>query len=226
MRQRDANLNEVIVYNADIEAEHLGYRPVTLSTNRGELQGRYYPVENASQGAIWVGGVGGDWDTPADGLYPKLAHDLKSNTIASLRLYFRYPTQLQEAVHDVLAGVSFLQDQEIDTIALIGHSFGGAVVIQAGVRSPCVRTVVALASQAYGAESVAELATRSSLLLLHGRSDRILPYSCSQNIYQLALEPKKIILYPDADHGLDKVAAEVYSEVREWIINQLTLATV
>jgi hypothetical protein len=32
---------------------------IRLSTNRGEIQGRYYKAEHAKMGAIWVGGVGG-----------------------------------------------------------------------------------------------------------------------------------------------------------------------
>ena len=32
---------------------------IRLSTNRGEIQGRYHEAEHAKMGAIWVGGVGG-----------------------------------------------------------------------------------------------------------------------------------------------------------------------
>jgi hypothetical protein len=84
-----------------------------------------------------------------------------------------------------------------------------------------VRTVVTLATQSYGADATPELATRCSLLLLHGTADPVLPPVCSQHVYELAFEPKRLILYPDAAHGLDEVAGEVYQVVRDWVIEQL-----
>jgi len=49
-------------------------------------------------------------------------------------------------------------------VALVGHSFGGAVVIRVGVASPAVATVAALSSQSYGTEDVASLAPRPLFL--------------------------------------------------------------
>jgi pimeloyl-ACP methyl ester carboxylesterase len=134
---------------------------------------------------------------------------------------YRYPTELVESVLDVLAGLTYLQDEGIESVALIGHSFGGAVVIQAAAQAEDVRTVVTLATQSYGADPVQELATRCSLLLLHGTADPVLTPLCSQQVYQLAIEPKQLILYPDAGHGLDEVAEEVHQVVRDWVIEQL-----
>jgi hypothetical protein len=37
-------------------------------------------------------------------------------------------------------------------------------------------------------------------------------------------EPKRLILYPGANHGLDEVAATVQHTIREWIITQLARA--
>jgi pimeloyl-ACP methyl ester carboxylesterase len=212
---------EMIVENAEVNPQQEGYHPVKLTTSRGPIYCRYYPVIDAQKAAIWVGGVGGDWDTPAQGLYPTLCQELTSEGIASLRVRFRYSTQLVEAVLDVLAGITFLQDEGIESIALIGHSFGGAVVIQSAVQAEDVCTVVTLATQSYGTDVTPELATRCSLLLLHGTDDPVLTPLCSQHVYQLALEPKRLILYPNAGHGLDEVAEEVHQAVRDWLIEQL-----
>lgn len=213
---------EMMIQDVEIHDRLTGYHPVKLTTSIGPIHCRYYPVENSQKAAIWVGGVGGDWDTPAQGLYPRLCEDLISQGIASLRVRYRYPTQLEQSVLDVLAGIIFLQDQGIESIALTGHSFGGAVVIRAGIESEAVNTVVTLASQSYGAGVVKELATRCSILLIHGTEDEVLPPSCSQHIYDLALEPKHLIYYPNAGHGLDEVADEVYQEVSNWVVEQLT----
>jgi len=216
---------EMLVQDVEVGAKHEEYHGVKLITSRGPIHCRSYPVQGAQKGAIWVGGVGGDWDTPARGLYPLLCQELMREGIASLRVRYRYPTELEESILDVLAGLTYLQDQGIKDFALIGHSFGGAVVIQAGVQSPAVRTVVTLATQTYGTDPAAELATRCSLLLLHGMADRVLSPYCSQRVYQLALEPKQLILYPNARHGLDEAADEVYQVVRDWILQQLSRST-
>lgn len=221
MQLSNKDLLDVVVKNVKVESEQDYYQPVTLTTNRGDIRCRYYPVEKAHLGAIWVGGVGGDWDTPGIGLYPEICRELTTENIASLRIHFRYPTQLEEAVFDVLAGVNYLQDQGIEYIALIGHSFGGAVVIRVGALVSAVRTVVTLATQAYGTDVVSKLATRCSLLLIHGEDDPVLSPVCSEHVYDRALEPKQIITYPGATHRLDEVAAEVHQVVREWVVKHL-----
>ena len=62
-------------------------------------------------------------------------------------------------------------------MVLVGHSFGGAVVITAGVLHEHVAGVVALAPQTYGARLAGQLAPRP-LLVVHGKADTRLPYTC------------------------------------------------
>ncbi|MDA8216245.1 MAG: dienelactone hydrolase family protein [Dehalococcoidales bacterium] len=197
------------------------YNQVRLLTNHGNVDLRYYQVPNARSAVVLVGGVGGGWDTPARGLYPRLCRELIGAGIASIRVRYRYPTSLPESVHDVLAGLAFLQEEGIDRFALVGHSFGGAVVIQAAVLSPTTRTVVTLASQSYGAGPVSELPAGCSILLLHGTADAVLSPSNSQQIYKIAREPKRIVLYEGASHGLDGVSGEVCQTVREWLLAEM-----
>lgn len=195
---------------------------ITLTTQRGAMECRLYRAAAPTRrGAIWVGGIGGGWDTPARGLYPRLCAELTDQGIASLRVRFRNPRDLAEAVFDVRAGLSFLEERGIDRIALTGHSFGGAVVIQAAARSFAARTVVTLATQSYGAELAAQLGPGCSLLLIHGLADRVLPAGCSQYIHELARPPRRIILYPQAGHSLDEVADEVRQVVAAWIDAEL-----
>ncbi|MUG94319.1 alpha/beta fold hydrolase [Scytonema sp. UIC 10036] len=215
---------EMIVENAEEKPQEKEYHPVKLITSRGSIHCRYYLVESAKKAVILVGGVGGDWDSPARALYPLLGEVLQKDGIASLRIQYRNPTDLVESTLDVLAGLTYLQDKGVEEFALIGHSFGGAVVIQAAAQSPDVRTVVTIATQSYGTDPASTLATRCSLLLLHGISDPVLPVSCSQYVYQLASEPKRLIVYPDAGHDLNEVADEVYLVVRNWIVQQLNRA--
>lgn len=214
-------LEKIVIRDLKVQPMQSGYQPIRLETNRRNIDFRYYPVAGTQCGAIWVGGVGGGWDTPAHGLYPRLCQELMGEAIASLRIRYRYPTILEEAVLDVFAGISYLESEGIKTIALTGHSFGGAVVIQAAATAQAVRTVVTLATQSYGAMPVSQLSPECSILLLHGTVDQVLIPACSKYVYQIAHEPKRLILYEGAAHSLDEVAEEVYQVVRDWIVEQL-----
>lgn len=221
MESEKGELLEIAIDDIEVDSSEDDYYQVKLVTNRGNIKFRYYQVSGAKRGAIWVGGVGGDWDTPAKGLYPRICQELKGEEIASLRVRFRHPTVLEEALLDVLTGISFLESDGIETVALTGHSFGGAVVIQAAAISSVVRTVVTLATQSYGAAPASELAPGCSIQLIHGKKDHVLPPFCSEYIYSIAQDPKNLILYEGADHGLDAVAEDVYQAVYSWIVEQL-----
>lgn len=193
---------------------------LTLETPRGPVHCRYYPAAGASAAVAMVGGVGGDFDSPARQLYPRLAEELCQRGVSALRVEFRQPTILEEAVADLLAGLRFLAEKGIRRVALIGHSFGGAVVIQVAQQTSIVDTVVTLAPQSFGTEGVSELCG-SSLLVVHGEADPVLPVACSRSIYARAGGPRRLVTYPGAGHGLDEVAEEVHDLVLEWVEQSL-----
>jgi predicted esterase len=168
--------------------------------------------------------VGGGWGTPAIGLYPRLCCSLARIGIDGLRVHYQHPTDLLESVFDTLAGIAFLKEKyRTKAIGLVGHSFGGAVVIQAAVQaSDIVSTIVTLATQSYGAaHQVSKLKQGTSVLMIHGSDDKVLPVYCSEQVYQKAHEPKQIVLYERAGHGLDEVSEEVYELVYGWLVNNL-----
>ncbi|WP_410508780.1 dienelactone hydrolase family protein [Methanosarcina hadiensis] len=198
-----------------------GFESVIIDTSRGKVECRYYAVKGADRAVIMVGGIGGGFDTPANGLYPRLCTDLLDSGISSLRVRFRYPTDLAEAAMDVLAGIQFLKGEGITGFGLIGHSFGGAVVVQAAHNENAVKTIVTLSTQSLGISPISNLAEGVSVLLIHGDEDRTLPSGSSVYAYSLAHEPKKLTIYEGAGHGLAEVSDEVYAEVKKWIENYL-----
>jgi pimeloyl-ACP methyl ester carboxylesterase len=200
------------------------YREGKLPLSDGTTAYRWYSGSGVSS-AIWFGGAGGGWDTPANQLYPRLCEELTTNGIHSLRVRFRNPHDLHKATADVRAGIRFLAEQNVSNIALIGHSFGGAVAIRAAAAEPIVRTVVALATQSYGAEVASALGPRCSLLLIHGLLDSVLPWRSSQVVFDIAQEPKRLLYLPDAGHGLDEAADQVRQAVRDWLVAQLAATT-
>lgn len=169
---------------------------------------------------IWVGGAGGGLDGPAGGLYPRIAERLAQDEVSSLRLHYREPNELPECVLDTLLGAEYLRARGRTRAVLVGHSFGGAVAIEAGAASEMVVGVAALSSQTYGTGSVRRLSPRR-LLLMHGMSDDVLPDTCSRDLYRRAREPKRILLYPDCGHGLDECRDQVDGDLLEWIVGTL-----
>jgi hypothetical protein len=103
---------------------------------------------------------------------------------------------------------------------VVGHSFGGAVVISAGASSPNIKAVVPMSTQTYGTELTPAVAPRP-MLLIHGTNDTVLPDRCSRQVYAAAGEPKEIKLYPGAGHGLDEVRQEVLDLLVRWIPEKL-----
>ncbi len=197
------------------------YVPVALDTSRGEVRCRFYRGTNRL-GVVYVGGVGGDFDTPAQGLYPKLCEELADeHGISGLRVQFRHATNLDEAVADVLAGVAYLRGKGIDTIGFVGHSFGGAVMINAAAQTIEARAVVTLATQSHGAEVEALGGGSVSLLVVHGERDRVLPVGCSTRLYDHARHPKRLLVYEKADHALDEVAEPLRATVSQWLVESL-----
>ena len=200
-----------------------GFAPTSLLTTRGEIEARYYAPAGAATGAVFVGGAGGGFDTPVRGwLYPRLSKELQSDGVACLRVRYRTPNDLEECTLDVLAGIAFLASEGVERVALTGHSFGGAVVIQAAAHSDAVVTCVPMSTQTYGAGPVSTLAPRCSVLLAHGTADEILPHRCSEAVYAAAREPKRLLLKEGARHGLDEWSEELPGILREWIRTELS----
>jgi dienelactone hydrolase len=157
---------------------------------------------------------------PAGGIYDRLSKRLLPNA-ASLQLDYRRPGQLMPCIADVLTGIEYLKRRQHRGIILVGHSFGGAVVIAAAVRSPSVIGVVALSSQTYGARDVAQVSPRP-ILFAHGEQDEILPPECSISLYRQAREPKTLKLYRECRHGLDDCRQQLERDSFDWMSGVLT----
>ena len=177
---------------------------VMLRTTRGEIRGILHPCATGPAAAVYAGGAMGGFEGPAHDLYGRLADRLRP-AMSTLRIHYRQPGEFIECVLDVMAGVSFLRGVGAGDIALVGHSFGGAVVIKAGELSP----------QLYGTRTVERLG--KPLLLVHGMRDGVLDHAASEDIHARAAEPKRLVLYAEADHSLDQCAAALEDLLAEWL---------
>lgn len=188
---------------------------VRLETTRGEIEGILHPVEGGTSAVICVGGAMGGLDGPADSLYARLPILLSGAKVTVLRLEYRKPNEFEECVLDALAGCSFMKGIGATDIVLVGHSFGGAVVVKAGELHESIRGVASLSPQLHGTRQVENL--DKPLLLVHGMADTILSYEASEDIYRRANEPKRIVLFAEAGHSLIQAKQQIDDLLADWI---------
>ncbi len=196
-----------------------GAQWLTVQTTRGPIPMILHGAENPGRAVLCVSGAIGGYDGPAT-LYARLGLTLPKSGISVVRIDYRQPNEFGECVLDAMAGVTFLRGTGYNRIAIIGHSFGGAVAINAGTLSPAVATVIAISSQLAGAHVVGELAPKP-LLLIHGTADPILSHECSELLYQRAREPKTLKLLEGAGHILVEAADEMTATVEDWLKKNL-----
>ena len=195
--------------------------PIAIPTPHGPGQAIWHPAHEPSRGALLcVGGFDGGFAGPANGLYADLGAALPARGIGVLRLDFRVkrsPGPIDEGTSDVVAGIDWLSGVGAGPVLLVGHSYGGAIVLRAGLRrKESVCGVAALSTQTAGVERVAELAP-IPLLLVHGVDDTRLPPRLSQFVYQEAAEPKSLHLLEGATHSLRQKRDELWSILSDWI---------
>jgi hypothetical protein len=193
-----------------------GERKLELRTTRGAIPLILHENATAPRAVLCVSGAIGGFDGPAR-LYPRLGAELPNQGVAVVRMNYRQPNEFTECLLDTFATLTFLKGVGSGRATLIGHSFGGAVAINAGTLSPVAASVVAISSQLAGAHPVAELSPKP-LLLIHGTADSVLPDQCSRILYERAGEPKVLKLFDGADHRLSPAGDELFALVCDWII--------
>jgi fermentation-respiration switch protein FrsA (DUF1100 family) len=135
------------LHRVERQDEAPGQQRLRLLTEAGAIDCRLQAAETGDAAVLWVFGAGGGLGGPAGGLYTRLGQRLRPRGITSLELAYRYPGRLQDCVQDVLLGLDWLGSEGRRRVVLVGHSFGGAVVITAGAASEAVIAVAALSSQ-------------------------------------------------------------------------------
>ena len=195
-------------------------RSLRLTTSRGDVRCLLHQPSGTMTGlgVVWAPGARGGFAGPANGLYRALAEELTGHGVTSLRVDYRHAGHLDESTLDVLAAIWRLEDVGCPAITLVGHSFGGGVVVSAARYASSVRAVAVLASQTHGAEDVALLGGRR-LLVVHGEADDVLPVSNARLIHDWAPGPaKQLVTYPGAGHGLRECADELRALLRDWLL--------
>ena len=139
---------------------------LVIRTTRGDIRAILHAAADTKRAVIWVCGARGGFGGPGSGIYAELSEEFTGNGITSLRMDYRYPNEIQECALDLLAGINFLRAMEYGPVVVVGHSFGGAVVIAAGrVQRPRGGSGVAISTDlrsAGGGHVIADAASRGA----------------------------------------------------------------
>jgi len=185
-------------------------------TLHGLLTILWHGPRDARHVLVTCGGGMGSLLGPANGLYHDLGVALAADGIGTLRVGYRKPNDLSRCVHDLAAVADLASRSGGRGFVFVGHSFGGAVAIQAGiVLGAHCRGVVTLATQSAGCEHASELGS-TPLLLLHGTDDEILPAATS-TVVQMLAGHGEVVLLSGAGHLLTQAASEVRERLATWI---------
>lgn len=187
--------------------EELGGQRKILVTSRGNIETvLYHSNPGATVGVIEVAGARGGFASPGVDAYTRLGNELskKGGLGAVLRIKYIRPARLQACVADVEDGARYLASLGIRTLGLVGHSFGGAVVVNAAATIAHVAAVATVSTQGAGMGDLIDQlgsATRP-LLIIHGDADHVLPHLVSQRLFaRVKGAHKRLAIVKGADHG-------------------------
>jgi dienelactone hydrolase len=198
-----------------------GLRHGEVYTFAGMLTTLWHGDPNAERVVLMCGGAQGGLLGPAGGLYHDLGNRFATEGIGTIRVGYREPNDLRACVHDLLAVAELAARHGAKRFATVGHSFGGAVAIQAAtVLGTDCAGVVTLSTQSAGCENAAGLGA-TPLLLLHGDRDELLPPETSFMVQALAGTGEVEIL-PGTGHLLTEASDELRDRLGTWIPERFT----
>jgi alpha/beta superfamily hydrolase len=191
-------------------------RHLEIYTVDGLLTLLWHGPASAENVVLMCGGAMGGVLGPARGIYHDLGTTFAGRGIGTIRIGYRRPNRLDFCTLDVGAAADVANRSGAKRFVIVGHSFGGAVAVNAGVALPSVtRGVVTLSTQSAGCESAAGLGD-IPLLLIHGERDELLPVEASEAVRTLAGHGD-LVLLPDTGHLLLGVEEDLRRRLRDWI---------
>lgn len=191
-------------------------RVVEIYTTEGLLQIWWHGAPGATDVALMCGGAMGGILGPGRSLYLELGLELAAEGRAAMAVGYRRPGDLDRCLLDTCAAADLALRNGAQRFALLGHSFGGAVAIQAACTFPAhTAGIVTFATQSAGCEEAARIGS-VPLLLLHGERDSILGPENSMMVRSLA-GTGEVRTFPDTDHLMAEAADELAALTGPWI---------
>src|SRR4051794_23485841 len=192
-----------------------GLDHVELYTMQGLVTLLWHGPRDAHDVVIMCGGAMGGLLGPADGLFQDLGTRFTEAGIGTVRVGYRRPNELERCIHDVAAAADIAGRVGARRFVIVGHSFGGAVAINAGIAlGRHTSAVVTLSTQSAGCERADLL--EAPLLLVHGEADEILPPMASEMV-RMIVGHGELDLLPGAGHLLREADEHLRDRLGAWI---------
>lgn len=196
-------------------------RIVEIYTMEGLLQIWWHGAADATDVALMCGGAMGGMLGPGRSLYLDLGLELAAQGRAAMAVGYRKPGDLTKCLLDTCATADLALRNGAERFVIMGHSFGGAVAIQAACTFPeQTAGVVTFATQSAGCEEAARMGD-VPLLLLHGEHDSILAPENSMMVRSLAGHGE-VRMFPETDHLMAEAADDLAEVTRTWVIDRFT----
>lgn len=195
-----------------------------IYTMEGLLTVLWHGSPDLENVAVCVGGAMGGLLGPDGGLFHQMGRMLPELGVGVIRVSYRSPNDLSMCVHDTLATMELAARHGARRFIPLGHSFGGAVAVQAAAHldAPSVPGLVTFATQSAGCEP-AELLSDRDLLMFHGTNDQILPHQASELVRMLA-GTGELVYLDGADHLLKPAGGEILARLLDHLPAVFTAA--
>jgi len=194
-----------------------GLEHLELYTLEGLLGLLWHGERGASEVVLACGGAMGGLLGPANGLYHDLGTALAARGFGFVRVSYRRPNDLAACTLDVGAAADLAFRAGARRFVTVGHSFGGAVALNAALALGAAASgVVLLATQSAGCERAARLGD-VPLLLVHGERDELLPPQASEVVHALAGGRGELEIAPGAGHLLLEASDSLRARLLAWI---------
>ncbi|MDQ3934626.1 MAG: lysophospholipase [Actinomycetota bacterium] len=222
-----------------------------LGTRDGLAYALFEPAGEPRAGIVIVHGASSAKESHFDFARTAVAHDMVALAFDQ-RGHGRSEGDLGAgALDDVLAMCELVRGRA-PRIALRGSSMGGFMAIQAAAADGDVDAVVAIcpapedfllrglrggfefradrAGLEAWLESVdlraaaASLSPRTALLLMHAQGDESVPYTISQELFEAAGEPKRLLLMPGGHHRSIQHDLELQTEALRFVERAIAAA--
>jgi alpha-beta hydrolase superfamily lysophospholipase len=221
--------------------EHPAPAPPSLGTHDGLAYALFMPDEEPSGGVVVLHGAGSAKENHYDFARVARAHGLAAIAYDA-RGHGRSEGEFgPSAFHDAAAMCDLLREH-VPGVALRGSSMGGFCAIHAAALDGGVAAVAAICPATAQlllrgvraerltefrmdraavepwlesldtVEAAASLAPETALLLMHAEGDEQVPYTISQELYERAGRPKRLLLMPGGHHRSLQHDAELQGE--------------